>query len=286
MVQSMRMCAVVWASAAGLVSLSSGCNVALPGRPVEMHEETRTLATGARADSPLRVATDNGSVRIERAGTEQVTIKARLKARSAERLADAAILAERDRNATIERGGALEIGVRWPDGRRFDNEGCDFTVLTPGESSVDVETSNGAVVLEGVSGPATVRTSNGAVTVRDHDGSVDVETSNGTVTLTKIAGAVRSRSSNGSMTATLDADNAGPVSLETSNGQVFLSVGEAFVGRLTLSTSNGALNLKPPAHAERVDVKKNRVVLIFNSEKPASRVETSNGSIHLETADF
>jgi len=270
----------VLASLLAAAALIGGCNLASLDGWSKRHEELRTLTVEAPTDAGLRVRTANGGVRVERVEAGPVTIEAKLRARSAERLAETKVVAERDND------GALNIHVRWPNDRRRDDEGCSLTVQAPDAAFVRAATGNGPIVLTGFSGPATARTSNGQVTIRDHDGPVNVDTSNGAVTLTEIGGEATARTSNGAIATALKPNNPGPVSLETSNGRIRLKVGEAFTGRLTLRTSNGGITLAPPRYADVVEVEDDRAVLLFASAtETTSRVKTSNGSIHLETVE-
>ncbi|MGE5609405.1 MAG: DUF4097 family beta strand repeat-containing protein [Bacillota bacterium] len=273
---------------AGLLS-KTGC-VSIWAESADF-KETRNLTVAHQAGSPIRVATTNGAVSVQRALVAEVTIKAEIRAISEQRLADTRIIAER-------RDGALVVEVAWPDGQRKGSEGCSFEISVPDAKDADVRTGNGSITLTGLAGKAYARTSNGSITITGQDGSVDADTSNGAIRIKAATGELIAKTSNGGIeiedaTGHVEAStnnsrikvrladsNPGPVQLHTSNGSIDLAVGKGFVGELKMSTVNGSVNFSAPANAKEVNVHKNSARLVIGENKHASEVHTSNGSIH------
>jgi len=255
---------------AGLLALPSlGCKLIAP--PVEA---TRTSTIAHVAGSSLSVETGNGAITVEaKPGVKEVTVVAKLKARTQERLDATRVLAERAES------GVLKVYVLWPDNTREGNEGCAFEITLPDVRGVNLRSSNGAISLEGSSGDADLHTSNGRVTVKGHDGGLKVKSSNGAITGTGVSGAVDADTSNGAITFTLAPGSAGPVELETSNGAVTLHVGRAFAGELAVKTSNGALTLPGGPGVVIKDRDKRSATLTFGEGGKASKVRTSNGAV-------
>jgi DUF4097 and DUF4098 domain-containing protein YvlB len=225
--------------------------------------------------SPLAVETENGAIRVAAGGEgTEVTVVARLRAYTEERLAATRVVAERVEDDT------LAVRVEWPEGGREDNEGCSFDITLPDVRGVRLKTSNGTLSLAGATGSAGLETSNGGVTVRGHDGDVDITTSNGAVTAEGLTGAAAIGTSNGSIKLGLAPAGAGPVSLRTSNGAVRLDVGSAFAGELSIETSNGSIRV--PRGGPGVEVRQHddgSAKLSFGARGKPSRIRTSNGSV-------
>src|SRR5215813_7137297 len=97
------------AVAAGLLALpAAGCGVFPP--PVEA---TRTSHLAHVAGKPISVETANGSISVAGvSGEKDVTVVAKLRARTQERLDATKVLAERKDD------NSLSIYVQWPDNNR------------------------------------------------------------------------------------------------------------------------------------------------------------------------
>ncbi len=255
-------------------------------------ETTQVIKVPHVRNKPLKVITANGSIRVVRAGNGQVEISAKIRTATEERLERARAVAERKGD------GTLEVKVQWPDGRRRAHEGCSFHVNIPGSSEVVLTSSNGSLVIEGLSGKARLSSSNGSVYVSEFNGDIEAETSNGSIYIKGRIGSVKAATSNGSIKifgargpvdavtdnssvkATLAETNKGPIHIRSSNGSIIIRVGKSFRGKLTLSTSNGSIGLDKALGARILTRKKWRaVILLGDSDSPSSVVTTTNGSI-------
>ncbi len=146
------------------------------------------------AASPMTVRTVNGAISVaaDPAKTE-VSISADLHAQTLDRLARTKIVATRDAD------GALRIEVAWADGQRLNSEGCDFDIVAPDVRGIDVDTSNGAIIVTDLGGNALLKSSNGKITATHQAGDVRAATSNGAIVITDPAGNVKAGSSNGAI---------------------------------------------------------------------------------------
>lgn len=280
-------CPPTVASAAVLLTLCACC---IPIKRAT-HEETRTINVPHVAASSVDVETSNGGISVKVAERDDVLIVARLRMISVERLAATRIVSERDA------ANRLRIRVAWPDDKRRSNEGCNFDITVPDAQGVKLKSSNGRLMIGGLSGEADLSTSNGGIQVRGHDGDlkarssnggleiegvtgdITADTSNGRIQVQDAVAEVRARTSNGSVHVQLAEDGAGPVDIETSNGSVTLELGRAFAGDLELRTSNAGLNVSGLEGAEIVSMGKRQARLKFGDFHQSSRVRTSNGSI-------
>ena len=260
-------------------------------KEVRTQEESRSIGAPHVSASLLRVESANGAITVKREVRSDVHISATLRANSLERLHESQIVAERSGN------GDLSIHVAWAEGKRRNNEGCDFEVLIPDVHGVDLLTANGALKIEGLAGKAELRSNNGRIEVQDHDGSLMATTSNGRVVAAGVTGpieihtrngkidvsdapnSVKARTSNGAVSIGLTSESPGPVEVQTSNGAVSLNIGPAFSGELDLSTSNGSLDVEDLPPARLISSGKNHIRLAFGHSEHESTVSTSNGSI-------
>lgn len=259
---------VVLTTALAGVGLIGGCVL-----NVAVEEETRTSSIPHVSASPIVVDTANGAITVTAdAGAKDVTIVAKLRAQTKERLAATKVLAERKDDKT------LSVYVKWPDDKRLSNEGCAFEIVLPDASSATLTSSNGAVTAKGIGGVVYAESSNGAITVEHAGGEVTAKTSNGSVTVSDAPGKVTADSSNGSIKVSLTKDAKGPVKLDTSNGSITLSFGPAFSGTIEADTSNGKVTITGVEAAKVTQRKKSgATVKLGDGEK--SVLDTSNGSI-------
>lgn len=263
---------------------AGACSAFLPGCGMMGWTEakfkaTRTSTLPHVAGKAVDVQTDNGSISVVKAASSEVTITASLKAISQERLDAATVTAGRNER------GTLVVRVVWPD-RRQSSEGCSFEIALPDAVGATLTTSNGAVNIAGLSGPADLHSSNGAIVAKDHAGTIDAETSNGKIELVDVGSPVKASTSNGSITLVLRADAPGPVNLASSNGSLDLTLSSVFAGSLTADTSNGSVTVTSAAMPPTGSVTKNAAVLVFgaasgSSPPPASKAATSNGDIKI-----
>lgn len=159
--------------------------------PTQSASKTLTLSTPYIQGDGIIVLGRNGAVELLVDETQsRVMVTAEVKcsgathAEAEERLAGATVTLERN----PERG--LVIEPVFPGGAR-SNDGASLSILLPRTARAQVDTSNGAVTVRGLSGPLTVRTGNGRITVAEHDGAATLNTSNGAIEVDGLG--VRSR---------------------------------------------------------------------------------------------
>lgn len=127
------------------------------------------------------------------------------------------------------------------DVRRYS--GVAFEVTAPMDANLEMDTSNGAIAIQRISGVASADTSNGSVDAEDFVGELNVDTSNGNITIDRAEGVLRLDTSNGSIRVE---DVEASIDAETSNGSVDFSgilVGDSN----RLRSSNGRIEVEIPA---------------------------------------
>ncbi|CAG0988781.1 hypothetical protein PHYC_02172 [Phycisphaerales bacterium] len=227
------------------------------------------------AGAPLDVQTENGSITVRKTDGDQVVIAAHISAISQERLDATKVTAQRSDD------GTLTVRVEWPGGKREMNEGASIEILTPGAKGLNLRSSNGAIVVSGMSGHAALKSSNGSITVTEHAGHVVADTSNGSINLSEVASA-HADTSNGAVTIRLAADAAGPIDADTSNGSIVLEVGDAFDASLDAKTSNAGVKCTATG-ATAVASGRNHGAFKFGNGTHKCRLDSSNGSITIRS---
>ncbi len=277
------------------VAVSAGCMSSHTNWNSDVERKTVDLDIAHLDGSGIDVRTHNGAVTVRAdSSARSVMVNAEVRARTVERLDATQIVAERRPD------GVLALHVEWPDGKRESNEGVTFDIKLPGAHGVAVNTGNGRVSLEGLSGDAKVDTSNGRVSIEDHDGPVVVGTSNGRIEIEDIRGTAKLRTSNGRIIAadvhgTVDANTSngaieielardvqGPCTARTSNGAITFKAARSMSASLDLSSSNGKITVKRAG--ETMEFKKSARVEL-NGGGPTCTLTTSNGRITVEIED-
>ena len=201
----------------------------------------------------------------------------------------------------VQEGDTILIRAK-PSGRRsflgwrFLNRGAYIRVSLPRKANLDVQTTNGRVVLRRIEGVGTVRTSNGRVEADVVNGNFEMRTSNSRITGRQLEGDFRLETSNGRIEAldgrgTFDAETSngrirfrGEIlprkesRLVTSNGSIDVTLrGEPSL-RVSARTSNGSIvcDRKMEVQGER---KKRQLEGMFGGGEGALTLRTSNGSI-------
>lgn len=254
-----------------------------------------TRAITAPAGRSIDAQTVNGSVTIRRAERADTAVTAKLALQTQERLDATRVLAD------LQENGTVLVHVAWPDGKPRNGESCSFEITVPKSTAggVTVKTSNGAIDLADLAGPAHLQSSNGRIAVATHagdvyastsngaselsniTGSAEAHTSNGAITLCDIAGRATAHTSNGRVSITLAANNANPIDVQTSNGSADVTLPTSYAGRISISTSNGSIDIPKNKPLRILDSDKNHVSFQIGDSSVASTVSTSNGSVNV-----
>jgi len=270
------------------------------GFHLETASEERTFSAPIGESRSIRVETVNGQVTIlAEEGRSDVEVRAVVKA-SARTIEEAeARLPEIGVIAENVNGGDLAISVVFPDGKPRSNEGCAFDIRTPIAHGVLVDTSNGSITVEGLSGRAELHTSNGPVSILHHDGDLlvrtsngrivaegrigtaDLDSSNGGITVTGARGRVTADTSNGNVLFRPAAGYSSPFRIDSSNGNVEVRLPDDASVECEASTSNGSVTVSghAPGLVVTGEKKNERRIRIGRGGGAASEVSTSNGTI-------
>jgi hypothetical protein len=165
----------------------------------------------------------------------------------------------------ISTGGG-RVRVNGPRTRDREGWSVDVEVETPRDLPLTLETNNGGISIEEVSGRTRFSTTNGGVS------------------LTDVAGDVRGSTVNGGVTVELDGrrwDGAG-LDVETTNGGVRMRLPDGYNAELSAETTNGGLDIDFPVTIQgRISRINRRIVTTLGSGGPRLHVRTVNGGVSI-----
>lgn len=214
------------------------------------------FAPGARAASYLRsypvtgrasvrVLASNGAVRVTTSETSRVEFIVTY---------DRGIVSSdlpidsRQNGNVVELRALTRTHSSWWDWSFFDGSHLDIEVRMPKSADLLIDTSNGAVSLDTISGTVQVHTSNAAISARGLDGRCLLATSNGLVDATGRFQSLDISSTNAGVMARAQPGSRMDTgwSVRTTNGGIELSVPPDLKANLTAGTTNGGILLQLP----------------------------------------
>lgn len=180
-----------------------------------------------------------------------------------------------------QEGDTIRVAARRSDGPLVvGNSGASIRLSVPAQASLELQTSNGAIRIDGVAGDLSLDTSNGKVEVRGGRGRLNLSTSNGSIDIEAEQAVVDAHTSNGQITfgGTLA---EGRQVFDTSNGRIDITLpGEAQFS-FEASTSNGRVSCEFPM--SHTSASSDNALSGVVGENPATSIvaSSSNGRIDI-----
>ena len=236
---------------------ASGCAGSFSWEPNA--EETTVLTEDFLPGQHLDLRNVNGRVSVTGWDREEAEITARKVGPSESALSRMSVEVRR----TSE---GLRVRTRYPRRKWTWSHGAvHYTVRLPARADLRIETLNGPVEIEGVTGKLDAQTVNGVLRVNGHRGSVNAQTVNGRIECAFEEMAAGSRSS-----------------FRTVNGRVDLTLGPEARGRVDARAVNGSVVLELDEAATHLDPPTRRRKKVQVGEGGGEcRVRTVNGAIHV-----
>lgn len=138
----------------------------------------------------------------------------------------------------------------------------EYEISVPRSMSLDVETTNGAIEVDGVSGTLKIETTNGHIRLDRCAGNLDATTTNGRIEAELL---------------TVDRDRTNRLS--TTNGRVVLTVPTTLAAEIDASTTNGSIDSELPVSTRTISRHSLRGTI--NGGGAPLRLRTTNGSIEI-----
>jgi len=203
------------------------------------HEES--LVVPSPAGRSINIYNANGKTRVLGEVRDDIEIRVHKSVRAdCEDLATKLLDSIRIQNSATT--DVLEIEVQIP--RKCSRHAvAHIELLVPRDMKVSLTSTNGKICLEGLERSIRARSSNGSVLIRGVTGDIDVTTANAKVKCDNTCGHLRARSSNGKIEV---ACHHGSLDASTSNGVIRASIDELDEVGVSLTTSNGRIVLELP----------------------------------------
>ena len=170
--------------------------------------------------------------------------------------------------------GVLSIDVDMPN-RPGTNYGCNVTLSLPASLFLDLNSSNGAIMVQNSQNGLDCSTSNGAITIEDTAGNAKLKTSNGKITVGNHYGELDGGTSNGEIDADVVLPEGGNCFLKTSNGKITLSLPDETSAMIEASTSNGGIEVEDLVIT----------IISMNDKEFEGKMGDGEGNIDIETSN-
>lgn len=254
---------MTWRAAAviPLVLALSACQTVLAGRASDDWTRTYQLSPG----TTFEIWNWNGRVDVEGVEGSAVDVRAERIAMATTDAAARDLLPKIKINETVNRDRILVQTEKMPGLLIGAGVEVRYHIKAPKNAPITVQTTNGAIVLNGLTG------------------RTDAIASNGAITGDRLGGALRAKTTNGGIRIGLASVGPEPVEISTTNGGVRIAVPDSAKANLTASCTNGGIDVV----GLKLDVQEqSRRHLEARLNGGGSRIDlhTVNGGIRLSAA--
>jgi len=219
--------------------------------------ETTFRAPGGTIDVSAR---PNGGVSVEGWDRNEVRVQALVQA-WAESESDARALINRvEVNASGNDISSAGPKIDWDEERWV----VSFRVSVPRSSDLDLESTNGGISIDGVTG------------------RIRFETTNGGVSIDELGGDVQGRTTNGGISVRLSGDRwqGEGLDVRTTNGGVTMRIPDGYSARLETGTVNGGMRIDFPITVQgRID---RDISTDLGDGGPTIKARTTNGGVTIK----
>lgn len=241
---------------------TSACDMSLGGLSAKATDEwTRTYSLTPGGE--IRIVNGNGRVDVEPADGAQIEVRAERIARGATEAAARELLPKITINEDVKpdrvtletaRMTGLLIGVSFE---------VRYHVRAPKTAVVNVNNTNGQIVVTGLAGRVLAHTTNGSVRGSGLSGGVDASTTNGSVNVD------------------FAAIGSDPITMHTTNGSVTVGLPDTAKATISASWTNGGINIAPELKVESAERSRRRFDGMLNGGGTSIDVHTTNGGIRI-----
>jgi hypothetical protein len=254
-----------------ILSSAIALALTLPASAAKL-EETIDRTLEVQPGSVVSVENTNGRIKIDSWDQPRVRVVARKRVEGSR--SDAA---EKLRKLKIEiasdRGG-VTVRTHEPDRRDHfsgfldwifgDHESSqvDYDITVPRTMNLDIDNTNGGILVTGVNGELQLNTTNGKIETVRCAGALDAGTTNGGITaeMVRVSRDIR---------------------IDTTNGRIDLTVPSTFAADIDASTTNGSINSELPVTTMRHS--RNSLRGTINGGGNRVRLSTTNGGITIRS---
>jgi hypothetical protein len=259
-----------------LTALALGCDM-----PLYRASETITDVFPTDAAPKIVVETFNGSIDISNGQGKEVVVEVTKRASGFDDAAAAANLEHIEVTLTNENN---EVHVRVKRvGSTVGDCGAAVVIAAPPDAQVELKSSNGYIVSEGMHGPLVARTSNAKVDVVEATGRIEVDSSNGPILIEATDAQVDAHTSNAGIRfkgSLAEQEHE----MSTSNAPIDVVLPADAKFRFEASTSNGGVDIDFPYEENRTRGRRKKSGVVGEDPKCSVELNTSNSSIDIRPA--
>jgi hypothetical protein len=156
---------------------------------------------------------------------------------------------------------------------------AEILLVVPERSTIKAHTSNGQIIIKGITGDGDLETSNGKITISDSDGEYTASTSNGSIHMSNVSGQFQADTSNGKIEFSGSMVDDTENHFTSSNGSISVTFQDDPNIDLDARTSNGTIDSDRPILATITE--KTHLTGSYGDGSAELDVKTSNGSISI-----
>ncbi len=230
-----------------VAALIYGCVFHGFGGASESFERTVELSEEISQGQQFSAQTSNGAITVTGSDRPQCQVTATFNGRAGT-LERAREIAEQTQIRLQRNADGLKAVIDRPTMNRPESVSVSYDIHIPGQTALDLHTSNGKITVAHIKDAIRTRTSNGKIHITDAAGAIDANTSNGSIVILQSpAKSLNLHTSNGAIKCE---DITGPLTASTSNGSVTVryAAGADPATDIHITTSNGSIDLKTPEH--------------------------------------
>src|SRR5258706_11072113 len=151
------------------------------------------------------------------------------------------------------------------------------------DGSVDIDTGDGSITVEGAKGDIRLHTGDGHIEARNLDGRVDANSGDGHIKIDGRLDALNVKTGDGSIDARVEPGSklSGGWSIRTRDGSVELVLPAELQGNIDASTNNGHISLGIPVTVEGTFSSNSQIHGKMNGGGEPLTIHTGDGSIRL-----
>ncbi len=179
-------------------------------------------------------------------------------------------------------GNGLVLKIERPSHLTNRSVSVSLNVVLPDKVDLNLESHNGGIKIENITGQITATSNNGRILVKNISGQTKLESHNGNVDAENISGNIDFLSHNGRIKAEFsqDADPNTNITMVSHNGSIELTTPPNYSARANISTNNGSINLGLPITVSG-KLSRNKLNGTISDGKGELKLETHNGSINI-----
>lgn len=245
----------------------------------------------------LRVAVSSGSISVKAGATDKiaVTVLRRAAGHSPE---DAQSRLDSIEIDFLSDGRDLTIHSRIDEG--YGDVGLDFAISVPREFNLDLGTSGGDVIVDGLVGRTTCSSAGGSLHIRQAARKILASTSGGDITMEQTAAGkdeinadlerppdgtddglqIQAATSGGTVRARLPIQLWGDCRLSTSGGDIIVHLDQSMSTNIEARTSGGSVSVLVPVKTIQRS-SSTSIVAVMNAGGPTLSLSTSGGDIEI-----